>query len=118
MPTEIIFEILLVLVLLTSTGFVITVTRRERRMCRETMQIMGNAILGYERQMHEAMLLIKASTPGEAIKAQHEEKTMDLKVKYLQDALAKAEVDAKPPEPKFVTTTDGRKFDLRDLEVM
>ena len=115
---EWVFEIIVAACLIAALVVVARVSSRERKMCRDTMQVMGSALLVYERQMHEAMLLIKASTPTEAVKAQHEERSLDLKVKYLQDALAKAEVDTKPVEPTFVTTTDGRKFDIRDLEVM
>jgi hypothetical protein len=116
--SEWVFELTVAAFLITALFTVARVSSRERKMCRDTMQVLGSALLTYERQMHEAMLLIKASSPSEAVKAQHEERSLDLKVKYLQDALAKAEVDTKPVEPTFVTTTDGRKFDLRDLEVM
>lgn len=115
--TDVMPEILLMTVVASATATVLVTTKRERKTCRETMQMMGEMILGYERQLNQAMLLIKATNPIEALKAESDKKTFDLKVKYLEDALAQAKDDMKKDEPKFVMTTDGRKFDVKDLEV-
>lgn len=116
-PTDIIAEALLMVVVATTITGLIIITRRERKLCRDTMQMMGDMILGYERQLHNAMVLIKATNPTEALKADSDKKSFDLKIKYLEDALAQAKDDLKKNEPKFVTTADGRKFDVKELEV-
>jgi hypothetical protein len=111
-------EFLAVAIVAGATTFVVMVSRRERKLCRDTMQLMGEMILGYEKQLHNAMLLIKTTTAEEFTKAKADEGNFTLKVKYLEDALAQNTVDKKPEEPKFVTTTDGRKFDIKELEVL
>ena len=89
----------------------------EKKVLQDCVRVFKEVMSLYDKQISEAMVLIKSTSPVEAARARAEQMISDVKVKHLQDALAHAEDDTKHDEPKYVTTTDGRKFDVKDLEV-
>jgi len=62
---------------------------------------------------------LKAQSLEERVQANALEKENDVRIQMLKDAI-KNEADAGPPEPEHVvvTTTDGRKIDMADYEIM
>ena len=65
------------------------------------------------------MDLLKAKSLEERVQANALEKENDVRVQMLKDAIKK-EANAEPagPDHVIVTTTDGRKIDMADYEIM
>ena len=62
---------------------------------------------------------LKAQSLEERVQANALEKESDVRIQMLKDAI-KNETAMSPPEPEhvLVTTTDGRKIDMADYEIM
>ncbi len=62
---------------------------------------------------------LKSQSLEERVQANALEKENDVRIQMLKDAIKK-EAAAKPPEPEHVvvTTTDGRRIDMADYEIM
>ena len=62
---------------------------------------------------------LKAQSLEERVQANALEKENDVRIQMLKDAI-KNETAMSPPEPEhvLVTTTDGRKIDMADYEIM